>query len=52
MEAAEDPEVVNGILIIKDNYLLRWSKTPYEVDPEVPEDIIDTGAGFQVSVAP
>jgi hypothetical protein len=52
MEAAEDPEVVNGIFIIEDDYLLWRGKTPYQVNPEIPEDIIDAGAGFHVSVAP
>lgn len=52
MEAAEYAEFIDRVPIREDDLLLRWCKTPYEVDPEVPEDIVDAGAELYVSVTP
>ena len=51
MEAAEDPEIIDGILIVDDGGFLRRSKTPYHVNPEITEDIVDAGACLYVAIA-
>ena len=50
MEAAEYTEFIDGILVGKDNRLLRRCKTPYQVNPEIPEDIVNAGARLHIAI--
>jgi len=51
MEAAEHPKLVDGILVVKHNRLLRRSKTPDHVQPEIAEDIVNARARLYITIA-
>lgn len=50
MEAAEDPKIIDGILVVDDRRLLRRRKAPYKVYPEIAEDIVDACAGLYIAI--
>ena len=51
METPENPEVRDRILIVEKDHFLWRGKTPYQVQPEIPVDIIETRSGFYIAIA-
>ena len=51
METAEHAEIANLAFVIDGQGLLRRSETPDGIDPEIAEDIIDTGSDLYIHIA-
>lgn len=51
MEAPEHPKLIDGILIVENDRLLRRSKTPDQVHPEIAEDIVDARTRLYITIA-
>jgi len=51
VEAAKYPKLIDGILIVEDDRLLRGRKAPDQVHPEIAEDIVDARTGLYITIA-